>query len=408
MRNSCIILLLTSLVISSSVLGDENSWKVRFGLYSSDSTFKDNWNDAGVDTNATDGPDYLDSEKFYPPTSPYAILFFPHSEPTEPDYWPPPNDRDYAKDYRAPLDDSTKIWHMKFLLTYSGTRELTVFWTGMENMPVEYLPLLISPSKDSINLYTSTELTRNFPHGSQRWKFSVEPGYYTKASVHPSSDTLYIGEYREFKIFLYHGSDSISPRGATWEYHGSGGCFVEDGLFYATGPPGGGSIVVSIGNFRDSAEVTIKPGGQIFDIPISKGWNLISLPAVPRSGRVVDIFPRGTDYSYTYDPDSGKYLLTESLEFGKGYFYLSFVDKNYSFVGTPLDSLKTNINKGWNLLGGPGACPFPSNFFTSPLGILLYNPYIWNGGYEFTDSVGSAEGFWIFSGADGKITITTD
>ncbi len=382
----------------------ESNWSIRFGLYSADSVFTDNWNRAGVREGAIDEWDIYDTQKFFPPTSEYAVLFFPHADPSEPDYWPWPNNNDYAIDLRSPLD-SVKTWELRILTIYGSTRTLTIWWNDMDNIPGDYLPLLISPDNDSINLYIDSDFTRTFPPGVQRWKLSIKPGYYESISVLPEGHVIRVSETRHYRAYLHHDSDSVECHSASWEYHGSGG--VIDGDGYLEGiSPGGGFVVADIGSQRDSAEVTIIPGGDFFDISLYLGWNLISLPAIPISNRKEDIFP-GMDYFvYFYDPIAGDFSIVDNLDVGTGYFVLALCDETFTFAGDSLDTVDVELFRGWNLLGGPGETVYFSDFITTPPGIILCIPYAFDECYFTADSLLLTEGFWVLSGTSGNLIIT--
>ncbi|RKZ30049.1 hypothetical protein DRQ36_06815 [bacterium] len=399
-------ILITLIILISSSLGGENWWRIRFGLYTADSLYTDDWNYAGAMLGASDGHDVYDFEKFYPPTPQYAILFFPHREPAEPDYWPAPYNRDYASDIRAPL--TTKdIWYMKLALVYTYSRTVTIWWDELDSIPADYLPILISPAGDSINLFVEDSYTGVFPPGVQRWQLSVEPDYYDRISVYPDGDIVRVGETRQFRAYLHHGPDSLRITLVGWEYHGTGGTIDDNGLFEATFP-GGGYIVANIGGVRDSSEITVNPGGTFFDITVHEGWNLISLPATPSSNYAEDIFPGATYYIYTFDPVIHDYIIVDTLSVGKGYFLLSYSDETFSFVGTALDSLTVPLFYGWNMVGSPGETVTLADFSTFPPGIILHPPFVWNEIYEVADSLEPTQGCWILSGADGELTITTD
>ena len=394
------------MLIMLSLFASEDNWDIKFALYSEDSTYVDNWNKAGVRSDANTQHDIYDVVKFYPPTSTYAILFFPHRDSLEPDYWPPPHSSDYTRDYRPPLTD-TEIWHMKTVCVFSGTHSITLWWSGLDSIPATYLPLLITADNDSINLFSSREYIDDFSAGVRRWKLSVEPSYYSNMSVSPRSEIVYVGEVREFRTYLHHGSDSVRAVHSVWEYHGSGGYADIDGRFHGVSP-GGGYIVAEIGGVKDSAEVTVIPGGSFYDIPVKRGWNLISLNADPISPSVGDIYPAHPDFIYYYDPILSEYINPEILEPGKGYFVLSTRDTILTFAGEPLDSTITNLVTGWNMVGGPGDSVGFSDFEIIPPGILFYYPFVWDDGYISTDTLSPEQGCWLMSGFDGVLKIITD
>jgi len=401
------ILIIPLFVLSLSA--DEGLWNVRFGLFSADSEYTDSWNFAGVFSTSSDEWDIYDIEKFLPPLPEWAAIYFPHSDPAEPDYWVWPNNKDYSSDIRAPLD-STTVWRMKIQCFYGHSKILTIWWSEMDSMPGSYLPLLVNTTdNDTINMRENDTYTGLFPPGIQRWMLIVQPDYYESMSVLPYGSVVRIGELRFFRAYLHHETDSILAGTASWEYHGSGGTIDENGYFRGVSP-GGGYVIADIGGMRDSAEVTVVPGGDFFEINLVEGWNSISLPAVPSSNRIEDILPGIIPPVYTYNSVLKTAVATDTLALGRGYFVLSLTDSIYEFIGTELDTVVTELYPGWNFVGGPGnRIYYPGDFETYPPNIIIMQPHIFESGFYFaTDSLRATDGFWVLSATTGILTITSD
>ncbi len=395
------------MLIACCSYADMGDWDILFGLYSSDSVFTDDWNFAGVDTLADDEWDSRDIQKYFPPVSEYAIIFFPHSNPSEPDYWAWPHNNDYASDIRSPLD-STKTWRMKIRSLYSHSNTLTIWWKDEGKMPGTYLPILIREDGDTMNMRERHQYTAVFPPGLQRWKFTVVPDYYEGISVNPASAIVHVAETRHFRAYLLHDSDSIMANTARWEYHGSGG-FVDSNGYFTGSSPGGGFVLADIGGIVDSAEVTVIPGGDFYEISLNTGWNLISLPAVPSSNRVDDIFPDIIPPVYLWDADSQKSRTTDTLCFGRGYFVLSPSPSINEFSGSETDSIVAPIRRGWNMLGGLNeTIYYPGDFSVYPPEIIMVPPFIFDEYvYFLVDSVARTRGYWILSATNGELKIIT-
>ena len=385
---------------------DEDAWHIRLGMFTSDSVFFDDYNKAGVILGASRERDIYDAEKMYPPTSSYTIMFFPHRDALEPDYWAPPYDKDYGQDYRPPIF-AKEIWHMKFAMVYGGTRSVTVWWSEMQGVPPSYLPLFVSEDGDTINLFEQSEFTRDFPSGIHRWMLSVEPDYYSSHSIAPSAVTLHVGETAAFGLFLHNPPDSTRCQCAQFHFYGSGGAIDGEGVFTATSL-GGGIVVASQGGEADSAEVTIVPGGG-HNIPLRAGWNMISLPCDPASHLASDVLPGYAGNIYRFDNSTGNYVDADSILPGVGYFVLSTRDTIFELSGVPLDSVSMPLFVGWNLIGGPGNWADMSDFVSSPPGIIYHFPWVWlSSDYAEVDSVGPSQGFWVLCGSAGVLSIISD
>lgn len=332
-------------------------------------------------------------------------MYFPHRDASEPDYWPPPFDKDYTYDFRPPLI-AKEIWYIKFAMVYSSTHEINIWWRNMNGMPPSYLPLLVSQDGDSFNLFAQTYLTHDFPSGIHRWQFSVEPGYYDSIKIMPRELVLSAGDSADFNMYLYHFSDSNVCVSANFSFIGSGGSIDSSGRFSAMFP-GSGIVIASQGGDSDTANVTIVPASD-FDVPLVVGWNLISLPCEPASYSLADIMPSYAGNIFSYDNSAGLYLDTDSLFPGNGYFVLSSRDTIISITGTPIDSISTPVGIGWNLVGATSYISHFDDFFSTPSGILRYYPWIWDWAYFEVDSILPYQGFWILCAGDGAIRIVTD
>ncbi|MGC9314077.1 MAG: hypothetical protein ACP5G4_00450 [bacterium] len=389
------------------LFADGDNWKIKFGLYSADSVFTDNNVFAGVHPSAIDEWDIWDVQKYFPPTSEYAIMFFPHSNPTEPEYWPWPHDNDYTEDIRSPLD-TTKTWRIKIRSLYSSSRTLTIWWTDIEDLPGDYLPIIITDANDTLNMREIFSYTAVFPPGVKRWKLTVVPNYYDRISVKPSSSIVRVSEVRHFRAYLHHEDDSVSVSTAIWSYRGSGGSISETGQFTGTSP-GGGFIIADIGGIRDSAEVTVIPGGEFYSIPLLRGWNLVSLPAIPASNHIGDVLPGIIPPIYWWDSDSNEHRTADTLAAGLGYFVLSSDTAAPVFAGTAIDSICVPLCRGWNLVGGPSeAVHYPTDFETYPPGIIMIPPFIFkDNDYFLADSIAPSGGFWVLSATNGELKIIT-
>jgi len=404
------LFLIGGFILINQTLASQDFWQVRFGILWGDSLPADDWNFAGVRTGADIQHDIYDIEKFFPPVTRYVVFYFPHRDSLEPDFWPSPYSGDYSKDVRPPLSDS-EIWHCVVKLFEISPKNITLFWEGADSIPGDYLPVLISPDNDTINLFQYESYNTTIPVGIHRWQLSMEPDYYEGNSLIPRSLTLYIGEEKQFRFYLYQpDGDSLPVKNAYWRYNGSGGSIDSSGIFSAESP-GGGYVIACLGGVCDSSQITVIPGGGVSTIPLDMGWNMVSLPVIPSSNRVEDIFPGYSSYVYSYNPLLGEYCEVESLIAGEGYFVLSTQDTFFSLWGENFSYINKDMNTGWNLIGGPSRNIMFSNFSTIPAGILLDSPYYWNAEeaeYIEVDTLEFYNGCWILSDSPGTLEILSE
>lgn len=362
----------------------------------------DFWNYAGVRPDALREYDGNDVEKFFPPTSRYVIIFFPHRDPLEPDYWPPPYNRDYSRDFRPPLTE-TETWHMKIYAVYDYARDINIFWNIVDTLPGDYRAYLVTSTNDTCNIVEETNITCFLSSGVHRWKFVVQPSFYTSLSVYPQNDTIRVGEAIYFRAYLKRDTDSIRVARPIWSFSGTGGYIGSSGRFFATAP-GTGFVRAYVGGMVDSTRITITEGSGFF-INVHRGWNLIALPAQPFSNRANDIIPGSSLFLYEYSPTSRDYIITDSMIVGKGYFFLSFIDTIYNINGIAVDTIATALYEGWNMIGGPSA--ISHIFRTTPSSLIMSGPFIWNRiDYEEVDSIAPGRGCWILGAGAGSLVIT--
>ena len=180
------------------------------------------------------------------------------------------------------------------------------------------------------------------------------------------------------------------------------------------------------GNPSDTAYVTVLVGAQRDVIPLSAGWNLISLDRAPVDASVgavmADLTPdnllyvTGFDAGATfYDPAGLAFLNTMSaLEDGYGYWVKVAADDTLRVEGAALPAgLLPDLDSGWNLVGYTAAgAASPDAVFADLLaddaleyvtgfdaGVSIYDPT----GLTFLNSLTAMEngfGYWVKTSAD--------
>ena len=109
---------------------------------------------------------------------------------------------------------------------------------------------------------------------------------------------------------------------------------------------------------------TVSVTSAYCEYELAKGWNLISLPLIPETSNVKELFK---DTSFVYEYDNGFYVCkTEILPY-KGY-WIRMPDKTSIIItGEPLTSQNFLLSKGWHLLGPIFQNSLPE---TSPKGCI--------------------------------------
>jgi len=129
---------------------------------------------------------------------------------------------------------------------------------------------------------------------------------------------------------------------------------------------------------------------SIYDIQLMAGWNMISVPCTLDNSNVDDVFSELGFYQIVTWDGSG-YIVSTSIEAGKGYWVLVLEDTLLSITGKPLPEINYSLHTGWNLIGGPDD--------TCDVDSLLdgfYQIVTWTGySYQKPQSVSPTKGYWL-------------
>lgn len=94
-----------------------------------------------------------------------------------------------------------------------------------------------------------------------------------------------------------------------------------------------------------------------FTYELSKGWNLISIPLVPDSSQVEQLFPNASkvkDQNGFYSAGQISFLNgITNIEGGKAYLLENNIAEEVEIIGLPLDNNYLQLKQGWNLISGP-------------------------------------------------------
>jgi len=89
---------------------------------------------------------------------------------------------------------------------------------------------------------------------------------------------------------------------------------------------------------------------EIFEFHLNKGWNLISLPVIPDTKELKQLFP---DYESAYEYKKGAYIPVTTILPGKGYWLKIPSQRAYSISGKPLPAYTIDLSEGLHLVGWP-------------------------------------------------------
>ena len=163
---------------------------------------------------------------------------------------------------------------------------------------------------------------------------------------------------------------------------------------------------------------------QVALITVNQGWNLISIPGVPENGNPAAIASGTADLDttfYWYNPSSGSYVASTSLQLGQGYFVL-FADTTQTEIPisvTHAYQYEIQLLQGWNLIGSvQGNCDFsnPVTFDVtnttqqSVSSVLASSLFTWDPttqSFKPAATIEAGKGYWVLAVEDCYLHITT-
>lgn len=125
------------------------------------------------------------------------------------------------------------------------------------------------------------------------------------------------------------------------------------------------------------------------NLTLNAGWNLISLPVVPASSQVSQLFPTA-EAVFGYN---GSYQEATTLSSGSGYWIKVPSNTTVSVSGTPVSDVSQPLTAGWNLVGAPNCAVTPS---TTPSG-NIEAIFGFNGAYYPATDLTVGNGYWVKS-----------
>jgi PKD repeat protein len=154
--------------------------------------------------------------------------------------------------------------------------------------------------------------------------------------------------------------------------------------------------------------ITLSSGMEMA-IPLSAGWNLVSIPYTD----VAYILPSPNPIQvvYAYNPATRSYVITplDQMQPGQAYWVASTGATEITVIGTDASPITTELATGWNLLGGTDqTVPF-SSIKIDPAGAwampFVYGYNTGTRAYEQVTVLAPGAGYWGAVTADSTITI---
>jgi hypothetical protein len=306
---------------------------------------------------------------------------------------------------------------------------------------------------DTLKYHIPLIVRSNLEYGTYSFKrtSSVPPGWLQTNLYDSITFTVNRGSIRDTASFLYFrpiivsgttfndlNTNGIKDNGESgmsgWTISLSGnggGTTVTDtngNYYFSGGGPGVHTISAgsqtgwvktkpSAGNYTFSA-ITADQGGNISDadfgiyfginLPLSQGWNLVSLPSIATDNRSSILFP-SSNYSqpFCYLTSGGGYAGCDTMFNRIGYWLKSNSQQIKLITGYPIESDTVDVVTGWNLIGSI-SWPIPVNSIMSePLEMAVSQFFGYDGQYLSTDTLFPGKGYWVKVNQSGALLFSS-
>ena len=138
-------------------------------------------------------------------------------------------------------------------------------------------------------------------------------------------------------------------------------------------------------------------------IPVTRGWNLLSLPVRNPTADPKIVFHRLLG-PFEFNPITRSFQYASRVSSGIGYWTYSWQDLEFIVAGEPVAGFVLPVYMGWNLIGAPySTVPVDS---IRAIGTSILSIYGWDGSSYFVpSSLEPGKGYWVLVPADGELEI---
>ncbi len=143
-----------------------------------------------------------------------------------------------------------------------------------------------------------------------------------------------------------------------------------------------------------------------FNLNISEGWNLISIPFLMLDNRKEIIYPTSNSSAFAYQ---GSYVSSDTILLGKGYWVKYGSDQINQLSGYSVDIETVCVEKGWNMIGSISDSVADSTIISIPPQIITsqFFCYISGSNYLTSTIIAPGQGYWIKTNQAGKLIFSS-
>ena len=254
------------------------------------------------------------------------------------------------------------------------------------------------------------------------------PGFNVFMDITDQSDSIFPSKYKDIKeagdttykwllnITVQEGATDDHPV-LTW----SAEAFCHDGSFSLWASNSNGELISQqINDMTEVDNYMINNNGNSyllvvrseatpsFQMDFLAGWKMISLPVIPNTPYVSDIFPDAV-VVYGFERGTG-YKRANDLEAGKGYWILFNEARTYNLQGQSFPGYTQTMNAdGWSMIGG---CSTPAQAATDSCSISVIYGFKQDTGYKrvlSSENLDPGEGYWLLlNGIEGECRLSVE
>jgi hypothetical protein len=144
---------------------------------------------------------------------------------------------------------------------------------------------------------------------------------------------------------------------------------------------------------------------HIPSIPLSTGWNLVSIPYIVSNDSVDVLFPGGISTAFAYS--SGSYESRLTMKHGLGYWLKYPSPSSVVITGTPTISDTIPVTAGWNLIGSISTPIATSSLTSIPPGMTTSGFFGYGGSYYAINTIEPGSGYWVNVSEDGQLILSS-
>lgn len=135
-------------------------------------------------------------------------------------------------------------------------------------------------------------------------------------------------------------------------------------------------------------------GDDTLVVPISPGWNMISLPVKLQDSSLSILFPHASSKAFSFDHG---YVIHNTIRSGLGYWLKAPSTETVIVKGSAILSDTFPLSEGWNMTGSLSLPISKSKLTTTPPGIISSNYFTYDAesGYVAKDTLLPGRSYWV-------------